>query len=467
MTLLEITNFVCTKVRENSADAVAACKTYVRQRYEMLYHEALWRDGVGRVTVNVDPTGLVDGMSYVTVVAAGTGTTNPNTFVAGTVLDGVTLAEGDLLFWSDTSDQTRNGVWQIVVDPDITTCQRPSSLTSASYIAGVLVTVEDGDTYAGHKYLANSGGNPVFSLDADSMAIRYSNLPNESLLNAQGIVTMPNICGEILAVRSSLGEIYPENPEVFFRMDFDAFAQVGNPTSHHQLPDSCLQFPAGRYVWLAYENAADIGSQIYLKWTDGNQIYENHFTIGFGYPGADFPTVFNGSFTPLSFNGASIQPTSILSFSKPATSGKVYLVFTEFPGPMLEYGDFHTLEADLELVLQASDTNCPRRRILRLVSIPQTSLTLYVLVKHKLMPLSDDNDTPILRNVDNYLIAMAQADMLERARQYAKAQDKMAEGVALIKQVKQVATLQQSNERRLIPECVDYSPEDFQTKGYW
>jgi hypothetical protein len=47
MTLAALANLICSKVRKTDADSVAACKEFLRQRHEMIYDAALWKDTVG------------------------------------------------------------------------------------------------------------------------------------------------------------------------------------------------------------------------------------------------------------------------------------------------------------------------------------------------------------------------------------------------------------------------------------
>ncbi|HTI69675.1 MAG TPA: hypothetical protein VMF06_06900 [Candidatus Limnocylindria bacterium] len=79
---------------------------------------------------------------------------------------------------------------------------------------------------------------------------------------------------------------------------------------------------------------------------------------------------------------------------------------------------------------------------------PARPLMLYACVKKKIQPLVSEGDVPVVRGIDNALLAFAQADMLERGRQYSKAQLKTQEAVALLQaamdlQVGQGASLAQ------------------------
>lgn len=48
MTLEDMASFVTSKVRQTDAAAVARCKLFLRQRYEMIWNDALWRASVYR-----------------------------------------------------------------------------------------------------------------------------------------------------------------------------------------------------------------------------------------------------------------------------------------------------------------------------------------------------------------------------------------------------------------------------------
>jgi hypothetical protein len=84
------------------------------------------------------------------------------------------------------------------------------------------------------------------------------------------------------------------------------------------------------------------------------------------------------------------------------------------------------------------------------VPVPVTAGTLYVLGKLKWVALGD-SDTPCLRGCDNALLAFAEGDMLERSRQYAKAQNKYAEAAASVQIMKDIERGQQSITSQIIP----------------
>ena len=71
--------------------------------------------------------------------------------------------------------------------------------------------------------------------------------------------------------------------------------------------------------------------------------------------------------------------------------------------------------------------------------------SLLIIGKKALPPLMVDSDTPIIRGIDQVLLAYAEADMLDYHRQYGKAQAKFAEAEKLFADA--VALEQQQDQR--------------------
>lgn len=88
---------------------------------------------------------------------------------------------------------------------------------------------------------------------------------------------------------------------------------------------------------------------------------------------------------------------------------------------------------------------------LRLIQPPSEAVTLGVLAKRKLRQMLLDTDGPMVRGIDNALLAFGQADMLERSRQYGKAQAKISEGTALLDGARDLERNQSARESRIIP----------------
>lgn len=81
----------------------------------------------------------------------------------------------------------------------------------------------------------------------------------------------------------------------------------------------------------------------------------------------------------------------------------------------------------------------------------QAQITLQVVGKRTLILLNGDTEVPVLRNIDNALIAFAMGDLLERQRQYAKAQAKFQEAGAHLEMMKTLEAQQTAAPRRARP----------------
>lgn len=98
-----------------------------------------------------------------------------------------------------------------------------------------------------------------------------------------------------------------------------------------------------------------------------------------------------------------------------------------------------------------SDAETAEFARVRLLSAPTAAFTLGVLAKKRMRQMRLDADPPAIRGIDNALIALAEGDMLERGRQYAKAQAKQTEGMALIQLALDVEKNQAASDSRIVP----------------
>lgn len=92
-------------------------------------------------------------------------------------------------------------------------------------------------------------------------------------------------------------------------------------------------------------------------------------------------------------------------------------------------------------------------RKLRLFPSPSPAfpVTLLIAGKRPFPGLADGSSAPILRNVDNALLTFATGDMLERQRQYGKAQAKFSEAAAHLAAMVELETRQGGQIVQLIP----------------
>ena len=85
---------------------------------------------------------------------------------------------------------------------------------------------------------------------------------------------------------------------------------------------------------------------------------------------------------------------------------------------------------------------------------------MFVLGKLNWVELAD-TDTPALNGIDNALLAFAEGDMLERSRQYGKAQIKYQEAASQVQIMKDLENGQRQSISRIIP----YTYDDYDFHG--
>jgi hypothetical protein len=130
--------------------------------------------------------------------------------------------------------------------------------------------------------------------------------------------------------------------------------------------------------------------------------------------------------------------------TKPVTSGPIFiqsLAYSPIPNPNQRRGEW---------LWPADSTTAVFARI-QLMSPASGDFTLGVLGKRRFRQMRLDSDAPMIRGLDNALIAFAIGDMLERSRQYAKAAAKQQEGTELLKVAVDTETNQSAYESRVIP----------------
>lgn len=80
------------------------------------------------------------------------------------------------------------------------------------------------------------------------------------------------------------------------------------------------------------------------------------------------------------------------------------------------------------------------------------TVPIIALGKRRIRPLRNDSDEPMIRGVDNALIAYVTGDMLERGRQYAKAQVKFSEGDRLLASLRNLERSQSGHVQLITPD---------------
>ena len=254
---------------------------------------------------------------------------------------------------------------------------------------------------------------------------------------------MPTVVDKVIAIRSASQEITATGQEILMRGGFDAFAETGAPVQFATLAP-CVNILPSAYATHDLGIEADSPNDTGSPWTahivapDGTRTKVTELLV-------DAVTI-----------SISSSVTIIERVTKQVTAATVNL---------------NTNGASF-LVSRASaiDTSFPLRLPVRFFPTPTAAVDLRALVKKKFVPLADDADVPELRNVDLGLIAYAQADMWEYARQIGKAQAKFAEAAATLSQLKMLHTWQEQTLVRAVPEVFEPSGvvvDQLVGKGYW
>jgi hypothetical protein len=260
--------------------------------------------------------------------------------------------------------------------------------------------------------------------------------PNTLEVLEAGYYFMPQMVDRVLAIRSDDGALPVQDEPQLFRATLDEYAETGSPVKFLKLPPAVAQFIVADR-WSIAGGAADFALSATVRFIAANskRVKED---------------VQISATTEFSEDGLVLE-----TVTKPATDGPVSL-------NSIFYGvTFHAMAAaDTEIV--------PRQRI-RVLPVPTTQMSFRALVKKKLIPLEDDNDSPELAGIDNCLMAFAQADMLQRGRQYGKAAAVVGEATALLSQFKRIAVTQEAHNERVVPvvESVSGDVDQFSGKGYF
>lgn len=392
MTLADLATFICTKVNQTEAEDIAACKSFLQQRFKMLWKDQLWKDSLVMYTQTIDPT--------------------------------------------------------------------------APYAIG--------NTY----------------------------------LPTKGILLAPPIIERIIAVRSDSRHLNVQRPEFYFRVDLDVFAKQGQVTDFMPLPGCVWEFDAPEEILLVRGAQADAASPVTLDLlgSDGATVNRSKVLLGNALTSAGTSDRIDRVLKQATNGNVSVEgSTGILVVNARADQGQATLILG--PGPdlvnfdqnyLLNVGQSVLVKPDYWIgqqlaipavipggtsfrgtitvldaitytfvasptpavaVLQPGDTAAPIRQRIRLLQIPQTPpngqqpFTIRVLGKRTAPSFTDDLDQPGLTGVENCLIAFAQADMLQRERHYAKANQVQQEGLQLLQQLKAEEVVQQAHEQRILPEA--------------
>ena len=247
-------------------------------------------------------------------------------------------------------------------------------------------------------------------------------------ITASQTVILPYIADRIIGVRWSSGiTLRNESLWTILQIDPARFDTQGDPVTY------TIYSPSGVY-------ASPAGQQV---------------TVQTVTPSPDFS---------VSIYGSSQGQDKVESISLTSTLAVVSRNNYDEIHTLSKYNDSHDLTVrradNFEEILSLSAAEKERKhQRLHFHSTPTNATSLLVLYKRQIKPLVNDSDAPELAGIDNALLSCSIADMRESERQYAKANAKMEEGVALVRTMADLERHQSESVVRLIPIISDN--EDF------
>ena len=254
-----------------------------------------------------------------------------------------------------------------------------------------------------------------------------------------GIWNLPPTVDRILALRKTDQGVGVADSFRFYRDTLDAFAQTGAPVAF-TVEGAVAADLRGKLTTVEAE-----GVVLSAAVTDVNQIVRVVYLDFDGEEQTLTATLEEGY-------SNTFYPQVIQSVSKATTTAAVGVV----------------LDGEAVITLAAAATVAKRYPRIQLLPMPTETTEFKALVKRKPLRLSDDNDEPAIRGVDNCLMEYAQADMYERGRQLGKAALKRADADKLLGQLKKIEVAQEANHCQIVPDVSEPSGliGYYHTKGY-
>lgn len=233
---------------------------------------------------------------------------------------------------------------------------------------------------------------------------------------------MPEVVEKVVRVRYDASTpLYGVDQQVFFDVDSSLFDGTGTPAAWSALtPVATAIHPADETLSIVSSDTDDTEVQVWIRGEKD------------GVPKRESVTL-NGTTPVVTTN----QWDVIHSLSKEETEGTVTII--------------GVTSGALLLTLWPEESEKKYRRIRLHLAPAQSTKYILVLGKRRFQPLQNDLDTPLLADIDNALICLATADMLERMRQYGKAQMKMQEGGVYLSAMKKQVQDQEGIIAQIVP----------------
>ncbi len=321
----------------------------------------------------------------------------------------------------------------------------------------------DADTVAAAEVFMTSRANMIWDAQPwrDSLTMCSVALPNLPSWPSCPWVLMPPQIGRVMKVRFDPSITMAANEQVnWFDANPTAFEEMGRPCGFVQYPPVVAQISATGVGTLGTDETCQI---IANSESDNGLLYSIEVELGSGQIIKSANQVFSDTTSP-PYNAC-----FILSFNKGITNEGVTFLGSPPAGTLIPPVGVDPNTSTTISQMTATDTFAPRVQRIRLSPAPSGAGSILVLGK-RVFPGFADGQEFALQNVDNALQDFTLADLLERNRQYGKAQQQAAAANTQLQIAYDLETKQAANERRIIP--ADIGGQDMLNwgltgKGYW
>ena len=339
--------------------------------------------------------------------------------------------------------------------------------------------------------------------------------PTATWLPSKGTLLCPPILEQVLAVRTTEHHLNVQRQDYYYRIDYDAFNEQGNPREFVLLPACVWEFDTPTLIRVNNATGDEAAATI-LDVLDSDGISVTRTSLGdegeltteridaatkgatvgttvIGTPGSSIFSNLYGEAVTVKTTKDGIQTTQ---GNAPANgtltlTGRFDSIVASWPvgdpyaatqyiveGGQAFVGTI-TLAADHSVMTQESNVAVtpvvsatasvkafPKRERVRFLNLPNIELTVRVLGKRTTPDFTGDNDEPAIAGFTNCLLAIVLYDMLQRARRYGQAGAAKEEATALLDELKTTETVRQAHSQRLVPEEGYQGYYDFHTAGW-
>lgn len=268
--------------------------------------------------------------------------------------------------------------------------------------------------------------------------------PELDPLVAAGQVLLPRGINRVLAIRVPERALAVAAAETYYRYDVDAFAASGTAREFLQMPPAYWVRAPGdeRAVGMTATAEADWGLSATANVLD-DQGEQLTLTMSVNPNTAGYWDDLAGGMV-----------AEIYSITKPVSAGRFDFMVQLTPnGPGSNPDSAYSLAANV-----VSSVARPR---VRLVQAPTEALSLNVLAKMKFSGFEGDSDEMRLTSVDDVLLPLVQGDMLQRERQYGKANLCYQEAGLQLGGMVKAETAQAAYNKRIVPDGGFGDVQDF------